>query len=100
MTYTCNFCKTVIDWEGTNEYRGKIWECEECGNMFCEACLIEKCGKKAFEESLTMEGEEKVLCPDCYKKIHYEERTHQNTMKDIIEHQKEREAWDKFNGEE
>jgi hypothetical protein len=29
-----------------------------------------------------------------------DEETHQNTMKDIIEHQKEREAWDKFNGEE
>jgi hypothetical protein len=29
-----------------------------------------------------------------------DEETHQNTMKDIIEHQKEREAWDNFNGEE
>ena len=92
--YKCEFCNKIIDWEGSDSERGKVWECEECGSNFCEACFTERCGEQAFLDVLCADGkEETVLCPNCYQKA-----SQYNTMKEIIANTKVQEALDRIRG--
>ena len=92
---TCCVCGTEIEWEGTHSRKGKIWECECCGNYFCEQCLIDAHGFKAFEDCLCAEGQKTVYCPECYG-VYFPS----NTMEEIIEDQNEQRAVDELYGVE
>lgn len=91
--YKCYICNEPIDWENGDEEKGNLWGCEKCGREFCEACFTEQCGVESFFDTLCADGDKEVLCPDCYK-IQYP----QNTMKDIVDDQKEQKAVDRFYG--
>lgn len=64
--YICEFCKTEIDWEGSDENKGTIWACEElgCGVAFCRSCFSDKFSHAEFTK---MTNEDDIIrCPSCY----------------------------------
>ena len=69
----CNNCGIVIDWEGSDDVHGSIWCCEECGELACEKCIVDKVGYDRFRAMLV--GDEKIKCSKCLNK-EMEEKTH------------------------
>jgi phage terminase large subunit GpA-like protein len=63
---TCKFCNTEIEWGGADDQRGAIWSCEECGELFCQACFDERHGHGGLHRMAN--EDEAILCPDCYAK--------------------------------
>lgn len=66
----CIFCGTDIDWEGTHDVKGNIWECEKCEDYFCTLCFKERTGEYSPPGYYTYK---KVLCPDCFTTDNIEE---------------------------
>ena len=68
--YECNFCGTIIPWDGYDENYGELWSCEQlfCGKCFCVACFKDKYGVSAWREHINEISVYKdIMCPDCYK---------------------------------
>lgn len=70
-TMTSDLCKCVIcgvqmKWDETDDVHGNMWECEKCGDLFCERCFDDMFGIVSFHKMLW--DEEKVLCPRCREK--------------------------------
>lgn len=69
--YECDFCGVEIQWESSDDLHGSIWECEECGEHFCEKCFTDRWGVAAWDTMLhagligSFETS-KVMCPECY----------------------------------
>ena len=65
-TYNCDICGVEVKWDGHDEKKGTIWECERCGTHFCTDCFVKAEGQEAFD--WMMKDSPRVLCPECYKK--------------------------------
>lgn len=44
----------------------ELWECDECGALFCMDCFTRSEGLEAFGDMLTSGGP--MLCPECHRK--------------------------------
>lgn len=65
-TYICDTCRVEVKWDGHDEKKGTIWECEYCGKHFCTACFVEKAGREAFDRMFR--ETDFVLCPEHFEK--------------------------------
>lgn len=59
--YKCKHCGVYLPWEECDVTHGNIFECEECGEHFCQQCW-----EKNYNRALT-EEEDNLLCNDCAK---------------------------------
>jgi len=62
-TVNCDFCNREKDWED-----GKVWQCEECGKIFCLNCFVEAYSLSDYEDMVNVDNGNKILCPSCYGK--------------------------------
>lgn len=69
--YACDFCGVEIEWDKTDEIHGDMWGCEECGSTFCSKCLKDAVGETVYWQILR--DNDKILCPNCAKKLFKEE---------------------------
>lgn len=66
---TCYKCRTDIEWDGGDDRRGVIWNCDECDDYFCEQCFVEKHGAEAYHEMTSADSSsDEILCQYCYGK--------------------------------
>lgn len=65
-TYICDCCGVEMTWDGTDDHREDMWECEICGMNFCTKCFVDRLGRKRFDDMLR--GSDKVLCHECFHK--------------------------------
>lgn len=69
--YSCDLCGFEETWDGSDDVHGSLWECEECGAIFCEKCFTDRRGRKAWDTMLhagligSFETS-KIMCPECY----------------------------------
>lgn len=61
----CNVCGTIIDWEGIDDEKGTIWECEICGRDFCVSCFSKAFSRETFDKMFN-DGD-LIKCPSCFR---------------------------------
>ncbi len=72
--YECDFCGFQSKFDENDDVHGNMWECEDCGKIFCEKCFIDRWGRKAWDKVLRdgMIGSfetDRIMCPECYGEI-------------------------------
>ena len=71
--YECDFCGVEIQWDESDALHGSMWECEECGEHFCEKCFTDRWGFGAWDAMLHQGlsgsfADDIIMCPECYEK--------------------------------
>lgn len=56
----CHKCEEDFTWDGGNDNRGNIFECEDCGKLICFSCLS--------ENGINVSTVDKIQCLDCLDK--------------------------------
>lgn len=72
--YECDFCGFRLKFDESDVVHGNMWECEDCGEHFCEKCFIDRWGHRAWRR-MVCDGwigsfaTSRIMRPECYEEI-------------------------------
>ena len=63
----CTSCGVRGNWlmDEDDPTRNRLWECEECGQIVCEGCIIRAMKERDNEFTIPVSHMDKILCPEC-----------------------------------